>query len=217
MGRSRLGSACGHGRTGGSRSVRGRDVLPRGRRRRPAGPLRPLCTQLSRSRADPVREPDGERIHRDRARSSGPSGGDCPRRRPGRLDGLEPARPLRIPAHGRDRPPRHVQLRGRGPRQGLVPARRLDVAKARLRYYAERFDTVEVDSPYYHLPDPAVTANWAQRTPPEFVFHVKAHSSMTWHEGEPTDDAFAEFRARSSRSSSRASSAGSSCSTTRGS
>jgi uncharacterized protein YecE (DUF72 family) len=66
---------------------------------------------------------------------------------------------------------------------------------ARLRYYAERFDTVEVDSPFYHLPDPAVTGRWAQRTPPEFVFHVKAHASMTWHQGEPTDEAFEKFRA----------------------
>jgi uncharacterized protein YecE (DUF72 family) len=66
--------------------------------------------------------------------------------------------------------------------------------RARLAYYAEHFDTVEVDSPYYHLPDPAVTGRWAQRTPPEFTFHVKAHASMTWHDGEPTDEAFAEFR-----------------------
>ena len=35
----------------------------------------------------------------------------------------------------------------------LVPARRL-VPERRLGYYAERFDTVEVDSPFYHLPDP---------------------------------------------------------------
>ena len=53
---------------------------------------------------------------------------------------------------------------------------------ARLAYYGERFDTVEVDSPFYHLPDPAVTGRWAQRTPPEFVFHVKAHASMTRHQ-----------------------------------
>ncbi|MDQ3672205.1 MAG: DUF72 domain-containing protein [Actinomycetota bacterium] len=68
-------------------------------------------------------------------------------------------------------------------------------SKARLAYYGERFDTVEVDSPYYHLPDPAVTGRWAQRTPPEFVFHVKAHATMTGH--EPADDleqAFAAFR-----------------------
>ena len=82
--------------------------------------------------------------------------------------------------------------------EGLVKhwyPRGVSTSKARLAYYAERFDTVEVDSPYYHLPDPAVTGRWAQRTPPEFVFHVKAHKTMTWHEGEPTDEAFAEFRA----------------------
>ena len=81
--------------------------------------------------------------------------------------------------------------------EGLVKTwypRGVSTSKARLAYYAERFDTVEVDSPYYHLPDPGVTGRWAQRTPPEFVFHVKAHKTMTWHEGEPTDEAFAEFR-----------------------
>jgi uncharacterized protein YecE (DUF72 family) len=67
--------------------------------------------------------------------------------------------------------------------------------KARLGYYSERFDTVEVDSPYYHLPDPAVTGRWAQRTPPEFVFHVKAHATMTHHEEADQAQAFAEFRA----------------------
>ena len=82
--------------------------------------------------------------------------------------------------------------------EGLVKTwypRGVSTSKARLQYYAERFDTVEVDSPYYHLPDPGVTLNWAQRTPPEFTFHVKAHKTMTWHEGEPDDEAFATFRA----------------------
>jgi uncharacterized protein YecE (DUF72 family) len=82
--------------------------------------------------------------------------------------------------------------------EGLLKAwypRGVSTSRARLRYYAERFDTTEVDSPYYHLPDPGVTRNWAQRTPPEFTFHVKAHKTMTFHEGEPTDDAFAKFRA----------------------
>jgi uncharacterized protein YecE (DUF72 family) len=72
--------------------------------------------------------------------------------------------------------------------------RGVSTAEKRLRYYAERFDTVEVDSPYYALPDPAVTARWAQRTPDDFVFHVKASAAMTWHEGDPTDEAFRQFR-----------------------
>jgi uncharacterized protein YecE (DUF72 family) len=82
--------------------------------------------------------------------------------------------------------------------EGLLKAwypRGVSTAKARLAYYAERFDTVEVDSPYYHLPDPEVTGRWAQRTPPEFVFHVKAHATMTGHEPAEQEQAFAEFRA----------------------
>ena len=82
--------------------------------------------------------------------------------------------------------------------EGLVRSwypRGVSTPKARLAYYAERFDTVEVDSPFYHLPDPAVTGRWAQRTPPEFVFHVKAHATMTHHEPAEQAQAFAEFRA----------------------
>jgi uncharacterized protein YecE (DUF72 family) len=82
--------------------------------------------------------------------------------------------------------------------EGLVKTwypRGVSTSKARLAYYAERFDTTEVDSPYYHLPDPAVTGRWAQRTPPEFVFHVKAHKTMTHHEEADQAQAFADFRA----------------------
>jgi uncharacterized protein YecE (DUF72 family) len=81
--------------------------------------------------------------------------------------------------------------------EGLLSAwypRGVSTAEKRLRFYAERFDVVEVDSPYYALPDPAVTERWARRTPHGFTFHVKASAAMTWHEGEPTDAAFREFR-----------------------
>jgi uncharacterized protein YecE (DUF72 family) len=81
--------------------------------------------------------------------------------------------------------------------EGLVKTwypRGVSTSKARLAYYAERFDTVEVDSPFYHLPDPAVTGRWAQRTPPDFVFHVKAHATMTHHEAAEQGPAFSDFR-----------------------
>jgi uncharacterized protein YecE (DUF72 family) len=51
----------------------------------------------------------------------------------------------------------------------------------RLRYYAERFDTVEIDSTFYALPAAERTETWAERTPPGFVFHVKAFAMMTRH------------------------------------
>ena len=54
-------------------------------------------------------------------------------------------------------------------------------AEARLRYYARYFDTVEVNSAYYAIPDARNTQQWALRTPPGFVFHVKAYSLLTGH------------------------------------
>jgi uncharacterized protein YecE (DUF72 family) len=62
---------------------------------------------------------------------------------------------------------------------------------ARLPYYAEHFDTVEVDSTYYRLPVPEMVERWAERTPDDFVIHVKAFGVMTRHavkvEALPTD------------------------------
>ena len=66
--------------------------------------------------------------------------------------------------------------------EGLVKRwypRGVSSAEARLRYYAERFDTVEVDSPFYRLPKPETAGRWAERTPDGFVFHAKASKSMT--------------------------------------
>lgn len=52
---------------------------------------------------------------------------------------------------------------------------------ARLAYYAARFDTVEIDSTFYALPTAERAAGWAERTPPGFVFHIKAFAIMTRH------------------------------------
>ena len=51
----------------------------------------------------------------------------------------------------------------------------------RLAYYAEHFDTVEVDSTFYSLPVEEMVARWAERTPEGFVMHVKAFGVMTRH------------------------------------
>jgi uncharacterized protein YecE (DUF72 family) len=68
-------------------------------------------------------------------------------------------------------------------------------AETRLRYYAERFDTVEVDSPFYRLPSPETAARWAERTPAGFVFHAKASKEMTGHEeSDSRERSYAEFR-----------------------
>ena len=65
---------------------------------------------------------------------------------------------------------------------------------ARLAYYAERFDTVEVDSPFYRLPAPETAQKWAGRTPDGFVWHAKASKGMTGHEEADRETAFREFR-----------------------
>jgi probable DNA metabolism protein len=54
-------------------------------------------------------------------------------------------------------------------------------AEDRLRYYAGQFSVVEVDATYYALPTRGMAAAWAARTPPNFVFDVKAHGLMTGH------------------------------------
>ena len=73
-------------------------------------------------------------------------------------------------------------------------------AEARLRYYVEHFDAVEVDSTYYRLPEEPMVARWVERTPDGFVMHVKAFGLMTRHpvkleqlppdlrDGMPVDD-----------------------------
>ena len=54
-------------------------------------------------------------------------------------------------------------------------------AGERLAYYAQHFDTVEVDSTYYRLPAEPMVTKWAERTPDDFVMHVKAFGLMTRH------------------------------------
>jgi uncharacterized protein YecE (DUF72 family) len=48
-----------------------------------------------------------------------------------------------------------------------------------LRYYAERFDTVELNSSFYRVPDPVMVAKWISRTPPGFQFSVKLYQKFT--------------------------------------
>ncbi len=56
-----------------------------------------------------------------------------------------------------------------------------NTAEARLAYYADHFPVVEVDSTYYTPPNERNSELWAQRTPAQFVFNVKAFSLLTQH------------------------------------
>jgi uncharacterized protein YecE (DUF72 family) len=52
----------------------------------------------------------------------------------------------------------------------------------RLRYYASQFPIVEIDSSYYGIPIEANARLWVERTPPEFVFNIKAYRLFTRHQ-----------------------------------
>jgi uncharacterized protein YecE (DUF72 family) len=55
----------------------------------------------------------------------------------------------------------------------------------RLRYYASQFPMVEVDSSFFALPTPENSALWAERTPDDFRFNLKAFRLLTGHQTPP--------------------------------
>lgn len=56
----------------------------------------------------------------------------------------------------------------------------------RLAFYAENFPVVEVDATYYALPAERNAELWAQRTPEDFIFNVKAFALLTQHPAKAT-------------------------------
>lgn len=59
-------------------------------------------------------------------------------------------------------------------------------AEQRLRFYAQQFPLVEVDSSYYGMPTPQNARLWADRTPDGFTFNIKAFRLFTGHQALPT-------------------------------
>jgi uncharacterized protein YecE (DUF72 family) len=48
-----------------------------------------------------------------------------------------------------------------------------------LRYYAGRFNTVELDGMWYRLPTEQTMQGWLEQTPSSFIFSPKAHRQIT--------------------------------------
>ena len=73
--------------------------------------------------------------------------------------------------------------------------------RERLSFYARYFPLVEIDTTFYGIPRPGVAEGWLERTPPGFLFNVKAYRSLTRHEREqgrprePTEDEVRDFMA----------------------
>ena len=55
-----------------------------------------------------------------------------------------------------------------------------------LRFYAERFNTVEVNSTFYGQPRANASLNWVKRTPKDFEFAIKLYQKFT-HPGMTID------------------------------
>ena len=51
--------------------------------------------------------------------------------------------------------------------------------RAWLEYYAEHFDTVEINTSYYHMPRANVCASWRRRTPDGFCVVMKMYTGVT--------------------------------------
>jgi uncharacterized protein YecE (DUF72 family) len=54
-------------------------------------------------------------------------------------------------------------------------------ARDRLPWYAERFESVELNSSFYAVPAESTVARWASVTPPGFSFDVKLHRLLSRH------------------------------------
>ena len=65
--------------------------------------------------------------------------------------------------------------------EGQFYPRKSMSAEERLWWYAHYFDAVEVNSSFYAIPSPDTSALWVDRTPPGFLFNVKAYALLTGH------------------------------------
>jgi uncharacterized protein YecE (DUF72 family) len=65
-----------------------------------------------------------------------------------------------------------------------------------IRFYAQVFPIVEINSTYYRMMPERNFRLWAERTPPGFVFDVKPFRQLTWHDRKnpPQDEVMDEFR-----------------------
>jgi uncharacterized protein YecE (DUF72 family) len=54
-------------------------------------------------------------------------------------------------------------------------------ASERLPFYAQQFETVELNSSFYAISEQCLVEKWNRVTPPEFVFDVKLHKLFSRH------------------------------------
>lgn len=62
--------------------------------------------------------------------------------------------------------------------RGLFYPEKLAV-KRWFAFYAEEFDTVEINNSFYRLPQPEIFESWRKQAPPGFCYAVKANRFLT--------------------------------------
>ena len=65
----------------------------------------------------------------------------------------------------------------------------------KLAWFARFFSVVEVNVSFYRLVPPHTYVNWAELTPSDFMFEVKAFGELTHFREPPPDETFVAFRA----------------------
>jgi uncharacterized protein YecE (DUF72 family) len=65
--------------------------------------------------------------------------------------------------------------------EGEFYPRKTMSAEERLWWYSRFFDVVEVNSSFYAIPSVETAKAWVSRTPPGFLFNVKAYGLLTGH------------------------------------
>ena len=74
-----------------------------------------------------------------------------------------------------------------------------DMKEGFLTYLAGEFDTVEVNSSFYHLPLPGTFVKWGTETPSDFVFAVKLSRYITHRSHDTVKQAAYRFLSRAKR------------------
>jgi uncharacterized protein YecE (DUF72 family) len=62
--------------------------------------------------------------------------------------------------------------------KGIFYPEKID-PKEMLRFYSERFNTVEINNTFYHMPTEGLLTSWAGQVPDDFVFAFKAPQIIT--------------------------------------
>jgi uncharacterized protein YecE (DUF72 family) len=66
--------------------------------------------------------------------------------------------------------------------EGTFYPRKTMTAEERLWWYSRFFDAVEVNSTFYAIPSVDTVMSWTDRTPPGFIFNLKAFGLLTGHD-----------------------------------